>query len=301
MPHKRFIGVSVALHLGVFLAVVLAADVHLHGRPRYPSRLSPASVKLVELPAQPVARPAPSRSSVAYPRAAAPTPRPTQRPSPQPSPPPQLRKSRQRPSPEPTAHPSPDKVAEYRKKLPELAQRSETAAQAMASRLKQLGLDPSAAASMDSAVAIAINAGSEPFYHPTTPAATALGFGLPTAWASPSSPLQSFLDRVLPPDKGYDADLAFDASGNPELRIRFRNGVQAGGKDLVFIEHWDPGAASTPSVAVAVVRPDGSTAGQFTFAMVAPPAGDRDTFVQAMAGATMLAYLQSGIANAWPR
>ncbi len=287
MPQKRFLGASLALHAAVFTLVVLAGEIHIHGRPMPPPE---NLVQLVEAPT-PRPRPVPRKieSAIAYPHRVAPTPRPTPTPRPEPS-------------------LDPKELSRYRKKLPELAHKSLTEAQKIAERLKKLGLDPSAAASMDAAVKFAINSGGDNIYHPTTPGATqsatssvtpgatgsSLPFAVPQAWATPSSPLQAFLDRVLPPDRGYDYQLTSDASGDPELRIRYRNGNFLQGGDLIFVETWNPGAAASPSVDVQVLDASGKPIGHFAFVMLAPPGNSLDTFVQAMAGTAMLQWVQSG-------
>lgn len=295
MPQKRFLGASLALHAAVFTIVVLAGEIHIHGRPLPPPE---DLVKIVDV-ATPRPRPVPRKveSAIAYPHRVAPTPRPTPTPRP---------KLAARPQPKPTLEPK--ELARYRKKLPELAHKPLTAAQKIAERLKKLGLDPSAAASMDAAVRFAINSGGDRIYRPTTPGATrsatsspmasATGssqlFALPQAWATPSSPLQAFLDRVLPPDRGYDYQLTSDASGDPELRIRYRNGNFVQGGDLIFVETWNPGAAASPSVDVQVLDASGKPLGHFAFTMLAPPGDSLDTFVQAMAGTAMLQWVQNG-------
>ncbi len=299
MPQKRFLGASLALHAAVFTLVVLAGEIHIHGRPLPPLE---DPVKIVDAPT-PRPRPVPRKveSAIAYPHRVAPTPRPTPTPRP---------KLAARPKPRPSLEPK--DLARYRKKLPEPAHKPLSEAQKIAERLKKLGLDPSAAASMDAAVRFAIDSGGDRIYRPTTPGATqsatgsvtasatgsatgtGLPFAVPQAWATPSSPLQAFLDRILPPDRGYDYQLTSDASGDPELRIRYRNGNFVQGGDLIFVETWNPGAVASPSVDVQVFDATGKPIGHFAFTMLAPPGNSLDTFVQAMAGTAMLQWVQDG-------
>lgn len=297
MPRKRFLGASAALHVGLFALVAFLADLHIHGRPMAPASPPLAPVKIVDLPSPSPERPPPFRSAIAYPHATLATPRPTPPPAPTPRP-----RRHLAARPRPTLKPK--ELEAYKKKLPELARKKPSEADKIAERLKKLGLDPSAAASMDAAVKIAINAGGDKLYHPTTPLASpsatgsapasgsASPFALPQAWASPSTPLQAFLDRVLPPDRGYDYDLTYDSAGRPELRIRYRHGNLVDGSDLVFVERWDPSVAASPSVDVQVLSASGKPIGHFTFTMLKPPGGSLDTFVQAMAGSAMIQWVQ---------
>jgi hypothetical protein len=195
---------------------------------------------------------------------------------------------------------------------PALRKESEERARMMVARLKALGLSAASASAITKEVDSAIAAGAARVYSPTTPdgtpsalqatdSATLSPFVPPVTWVSTPSALEEFLLRILPPDRGFEADLTRDpATGRPEMRLSIRKEVNyLNGEPRTFIARWDPVAVATPVVEVTVIKPDGLT--ERNFAMPLPPFGaSLDEFKVQMFGLTMLAYQEALAGRALP-
>lgn len=307
---KRFLIASIALHLTVFLLIVGSSLVRIRGPRPGPRPSVPLLVNLIEVP-----RPAAPRevqhpeSAIAYPHAPvrpklAATPAPAATPTPA-------------PTVRPTPTPLPREVAEYRRLNPALQKETEDRARMMVARLKALGLSAASASEITRAVDRAILEGSQRLYSPTTPEGTGSGmvmagsagtagaaggaatdspFVPPVSWVSTPSAIESWLGRVLPPDKGYDAELTTDpATGLPELRLLVRKEVNYPIGFLetrTFIERWDPAGAATPVVEVTVLKPSGEQERAFKMPL-APLGEDLEKFKDHMFGMTLLAYQEA--------
>ncbi len=288
MIRKRWIGASIAVHLIIFAALLAAPLLRVRG-PRPAQPVVPPLVRLVDLPRPASQAPQPRRESpIAYPHAAAaPTPRPPI------------------PTPRPTPTVPPKVLAEYRKLNPGLRQVDDAKARMMVERLKRLGLSAASASAITRDVDAAVEAGRDRFYRPTTPgggstesiladasgSASSSPFIPPLTWVSTPSPIEEFLGRILPVDRGYDADLTTDPeTGLPELRLAVRKEVNyLTGEARLFVERWSP---SLPVVDVTVIKPGGEH--ERTFKMPLPPFGNSlDDFKQQMFGLTMLAYQEA--------
>ncbi len=301
MLQKRFLGASIALHLGLFVLIVAGSMLRIRGPRPAPAPSVPVMVSLVDVPKPPPQPKAQHHESpIAYPDAVA-SPRPAPTPAPQ-------------PTPRPTPTPKPREVAEYRRLNPALKKETDERARMMVARLKQLGLSAASASAMTKAVDKAILEGSDRFYNPTTPDGSGSGMIMtgssqgatdsatgslylpPVTWVSTPSPLEIFLGRVLPADKGYDAELTTDpATGLPELRLLVRKEVMypiGFLESRTFVERWNPTAVASPVVEVTVIKPSGEH--ERAFRMPLPPLGSSlDTFKDSMFGMTLLAYQEA--------
>lgn len=306
MLQKRFLGASVALHLTLLVLVVAGSALRIRGPRPAPAPSVPLLVNLIEVP-KPAPQPKVQQpdSPIAYPNAHA-TPRPAPTPEPM-------------ATPRPTPTPKPQEVAEYRRLNPALKKETDERARMMVARLKQLGLSAASASEVTKAVDKAILEGSQRVYSPTTPGGTgsemvmagsatdSAGVGAaglatgsqyvpPVTWVSTPSALESWLSRILPPDKGYDAELTTDpATGLPELRMLVRKEVNYPIGFLetrTFIERWNPTAVASPVVEVTVLKPSGER--ERAFKMPLPPLGESlETFKDSMFGMTLLAYQEA--------
>lgn len=283
MLRKRWIGASLAVHLTLLAGFIAVSTLRVRGTPRPQAQAQPPQlIRLVEAPPQKPKPPKP-QTPIVYPEA---------RPTPRPTPPPEQQAQRPKPTPRPTIKPK--ELAEYRKLNPALRNEKDEQARKLIDRLKQLGLSPASASQVMQGVDRAILEGADRFYNPTTPGATTVAeFALPGGWATESTPLEQFLSRILPPDKGYEADLVVDAFGMSELRLRVRKEVNvANFEPRIFVERWNPGEAATPTVEVTVMRPEGAIERKFPMPL-APYQGTREAFLDQMVGLTMVYYQMS--------
>lgn len=280
MVKVRWLSASLFCHvLGLALWIVVQ-----NVRPVAPPKLArkvrpPVSMRWVQpaaLPA-PVARPDPPARLALQQTRPAPRPRPTVAPRPRPVPTPTVRpRTASVPTPNPAATPD-DPVA---------------------ARLAQLGLTASAAAAITADVDAAI-AASRGKLTPTTPTGSVAFW--PEDWATGSGPVENFLSRLLPAQKGYEAELGVDPrTGSPEARIRYA--AQANfvtGKAILVIARWPAGPNEGGVAEVSVQEwlpglglvPGGPAT---RFRMPLPPAGsDREAFLDGLAGFCMLGYQQA--------
>lgn len=300
MIQKRFLIASIALHLSLLVLVVAGSMLRIRGPRPAPQPSVPLMVRLVDVPKPAEPPKVQQESSIAYPNAQA-TPKPA---APTPAP---------VATPRPTPTPKPKEIAEYRRLNPALKNESEDRARMMVARLKQLGLSAASASETTKAVDRALLEGSQRLFSPTTPGGTESAMVMagssggaggasgspyvpPVTWSSTPSAIESWLSRVLPQDKGYDAELTTDpATGLPELRLFVRKDVNYPIGFLetrTFIERWNPAGEATPVVEVTVLKPSGER--ERDFKMPLAPLGDNlETFKDQMFGMTLLAYQEA--------
>lgn len=299
--------VSVFLHAMVYMAAIAVNSLPIRVPPARSQANTPNWVNLVELPVRPrpqdenaTAPTGPRDSPITYAMA-------QKRPSGHPSPTPRPRIAR---TPRPKVQPR--EISEYRRLNPALRKVDDTRARMMVQRLKDLGLSAASASSITKAVDLAIAEGSRRLYHPTTPDSTeslpmrsstavptdsppfSLSFAPPTTWVATPSPIASFLARMLPTGRPYEAELTQDPeTGQPELRMAISRTVNyLTFEDRTFIARWNPTAVATPVVEVTVLRSDGKP--ERNFMMPLPPFGTSlEAFKEDMFGLTLLAYQEA--------
>lgn len=282
MLKVRWLTASLSCHVLGLVLWIVAQDLRPVAPPRMARKVRPPAVmrwvQPASLPAPaPMPRPeAPARLALERPKAV-PKPRVTPPPRPKPVPKPAVK-----PSPRPQGTPQP----------------AATPDDPVAARLAQLGLTASSAAAITADVDAAI-AASRGKLTPTTPTESVAFW--PEAWATGSRPVEDFLAGILPTRKGYEAELGTDPrSGFPEARIRYA--AQANfvtGKSILVIARWpaNPGQGGVAEVSVQEWLPGlGLVPGGPTtrFRMPLPPAGgDREAFLDGLAGFCMLGYQQA--------
>ncbi|MEB3298102.1 MAG: hypothetical protein VKO21_01270 [Candidatus Sericytochromatia bacterium] len=278
MLRLRWLAASLVCH-----TLALAGWIGFHEfRPVAPPKLQrkirpPARLRWVQPVAVPI--PAPRPAPPARLSLARPAPRPSVHPTPPPRP-------RPIPSASPEARPAPRAATPTPQATPD---------DPIAARLAQLGLTAASASAITADVDAAI-AASRGKLTPTTPTGSVAAW--PEAWATSSHPVEEFLSGLLPAQKGYEAELGFDAAtGTPEARIRYAaesNFVTgrallvvarwstAGGIAEVTVQDWVPGLGLAPG------------GPHHRFRMPLPPARtDREAFLDDLAGLCILGYQQA--------